>query len=101
MIGQCITSLPLSKLADSPKGGRKLVLLLGTSASRKFPKRDFLPYPNLGTDPITCYLVLSCSSIGFIRHFYQGVIIWFLEGLFNGNVATCRTAVTEVVKEKK
>ncbi|OHW94715.1 major facilitator superfamily transporter [Colletotrichum incanum] len=78
IVGQCFSSILLSKLADSPRGGRKMVLLLGTGAS-----------------------LLSCSSFGFIRHFYQGVILWGLEGVFNGNVATCRTVVTEVVQEKK
>lgn len=53
------------------------------------------------TNPVGSISVLSCSSFGFIKHFYQGVILWGLEGAFNGNVATARTVVTEVVGEKK
>ncbi|KAJ0108373.1 major facilitator superfamily transporter [Diaporthe amygdali] len=33
IIGQCLSSLVLGKIADSPRGGRKFVLLLGTAAS--------------------------------------------------------------------
>ncbi|KZL63314.1 major facilitator superfamily transporter, partial [Colletotrichum incanum] len=78
IISQCISSLFLGRLADSPKGGRKLVLLIGMTGS-----------------------LISCVAFGFIRHFYQALILYTLEGAFNGNVATVRTMVSEVVQEKR
>lgn len=78
IIGQCLSSLWISELADSPKVGRKGVLLLGTAAS-----------------------VISSSLLGFTRHFYQLVLLWGLEGVFNGNVATARTVITEIVGDAK
>ncbi|KAH8743292.1 major facilitator superfamily domain-containing protein [Diaporthe sp. PMI_573] len=78
IIGQCLSSLWISKLADSPRYGRKGVLLLGTAAS-----------------------VISSSLLGFTTHFYQLVLLWGLEGVFNGNVATARTVITEIVGDAK
>lgn len=45
--------------------------------------------------------VISSSLLGFTSHFYQLVLLWGLEGVFNGNVATARTVITEIVGEAK
>ncbi|KAF6823440.1 major facilitator superfamily transporter [Colletotrichum musicola] len=78
IISQCISSLFLGKLSDSRRGGRKLVLLIGMTGS-----------------------FVSCVLFGFIRHYYQAVILYTLEGAFNGNVATVRTMLSEVAREKR
>ncbi|OLN93938.1 putative membrane protein YCR023C-like protein 7 [Colletotrichum chlorophyti] len=87
IVSQCISSLFLGKLSDSPKGGRKLVLLIGLGGSF--------------VDVVQFHSVISCVLFGFIRHFYQALILYTLEGAFNGNVATVRTMVSEVVQEKR
>jgi MFS family permease len=91
IIRQCLSSIWISELADSPKCGRKKVLLLGTAASSKLVLR--------GEDShyLTSILTVGCVS----SHFYQLVVLWGLEGIFNGNVATARTIITEIVGEKK
>ncbi|KZL80408.1 major facilitator superfamily transporter [Colletotrichum incanum] len=54
IVGQCFSSILLSKLADSPRGGRKMVLLLGTGAS---------PKTNMFTT--VSYRFLSRAFVGF------------------------------------
>ncbi|TLD18021.1 hypothetical protein PspLS_10431 [Pyricularia sp. CBS 133598] len=76
-LAQCVSSMILAKVADSPRGGRKLVLAVGTLAS-----------------------TISCLAFGFITSFGQAVALRILEGAFNGNVATVRTMMSEVVKDK-
>ncbi|OHF03975.1 hypothetical protein CORC01_00837 [Colletotrichum orchidophilum] len=78
MLSQCFSSMFLGKLADSPRGGRKLVLLGGIAGS-----------------------FIGCVAFGFITSFKQALALRILEGLVNGNVATVRTMVSEVVVEKK
>ncbi|GJD03505.1 major facilitator superfamily transporter [Colletotrichum higginsianum] len=68
----------LGRLADSPKGGRKLVLLMGLAGS-----------------------FVGCVAFGFITNFKQALALRILEGFVNGNVATVRTMVSEVVVEKR
>ncbi|OLN96879.1 putative membrane protein YCR023C-like protein 5 [Colletotrichum chlorophyti] len=76
MLAQCFSSMFLGKLADSPRGGRKLVLLMGVTGS-------------------------CCVMFGFITNFKQALALRILEGFVNGNVATVRTMVAEVVAEKR
>ncbi|TDZ16052.1 putative membrane protein [Colletotrichum orbiculare MAFF 240422] len=78
MLSQCFSSMFLGKIADSPRGGRKPVLLLGVAGS-----------------------FIGCVSFGFITNFKQALALRILEGLVNGNVATIRTMVSEVVAAKK
>ncbi|KAK6218510.1 major facilitator superfamily transporter [Colletotrichum tabaci] len=78
MLSQCFSSMFLGRLADSPKGGRKLVLLMGLAGS-----------------------FVGCVAFGFITNFKQALALRILEGFVNGNVATVRTMVSEVVVEKR
>ncbi|KAL0932752.1 major facilitator superfamily transporter [Colletotrichum truncatum] len=78
MLSQCLSSMFLGKFADSHRGGRKPVLLLGVLGS-----------------------LVGCVSFGFITNFKQALALRILEGLVNGNVATIRTMVSEVVAEKR
>ncbi|OHW99224.1 major facilitator superfamily transporter [Colletotrichum incanum] len=78
MLSQCFSSMFLGRLADSPKGGRKMVLLMGLAGS-----------------------FVGCVAFGFITNFKQALALRILEGLVNGNVATVRTMVSEVVVEKR
>ncbi|KAF0319283.1 major facilitator superfamily transporter [Colletotrichum asianum] len=78
MLSQCFSSMFLGRLADSHRGGRKPVLLLGVAGS-----------------------LIGCVSFGFITNFKQALALRILEGLVNGNVATIRTMVSEVVAEKR
>lgn len=47
------------------------------------------------------HVVLGCVAFGFITNFKQALALRILEGLVNGNVATVRTMVSEVVIEKR
>ncbi|KAF6793406.1 major facilitator superfamily transporter [Colletotrichum sojae] len=78
LLSQCFSSIFLGKVADSPRGGRKPVLLLGLAGS-----------------------FAGCVLFGFITNFKQALALRILEGLVNGNVATIRTMVSEVVVEKR
>ncbi|KAG7069838.1 major facilitator superfamily transporter [Colletotrichum scovillei] len=77
-IAQAISSLLWGVVSDSPRGGRKLVVL--TSLSGSF---------------------ISCALFGFITSFKQAVFLRVFEGITNGNVAMVRTMVSEVVQEKR
>ncbi|KAG7067966.1 major facilitator superfamily transporter, partial [Colletotrichum scovillei] len=46
-------------------------------------------------------VVIGCVAFGFITDFKQALALRILEGLVNGNVATVRTMVSEVVVEKR
>lgn len=48
-----------------------------------------------------CSKVVGCVLFGFITNFKQALALRILEGLVNGNVATIRTMVSEVVVEKR
>lgn len=78
MLAQCASTLLLGRLADSPRGGRKLVALLSLAGS-----------------------FTTCAAFGFVRSFEQAVVLRVFEGLTNGNVAMVRTMVSEVVVEKR
>ncbi|EFQ36715.1 major facilitator superfamily transporter [Colletotrichum graminicola M1.001] len=73
-----LVSLPISRLADSPRVGRKGVLLM-----------------NLG--------VLGTSTIcfGFTRSFTQALMLRILEGTFSGGTVVVRTMIPEIVPGKK
>ncbi|KAI3326732.1 major facilitator superfamily transporter [Xylariaceae sp. AK1471] len=77
-LAQGCTAVLWGNLADSPRGGRKMVLLLGLSAS-----------------------FISTLAFGFIRDFRQALILRLIEGAVNGNTAMIRTMVSEVVKERR
>ncbi|KAL0930181.1 major facilitator superfamily transporter [Colletotrichum truncatum] len=77
-LAQCISSLLWGMVSDSPRGGRKLVILISLSGS-----------------------FISCSLFGFITSYNQALILRILEGITNGTVAMVRTMVSEVVREKK
>ncbi|GAW18408.1 hypothetical protein ANO14919_078830 [Xylariales sp. No.14919] len=77
-LAQGCTAVPWGHLADSPKGGRKIVLLMGLGGS-----------------------FLSTLAFGFITDFRQAVAIRLIEGAVNGNTAMIRTMVSEVVKERR
>ncbi|TKW52143.1 putative membrane protein [Colletotrichum tanaceti] len=93
MLSQCFSSMFLGRLADSPKGGRKLVLLMGLAGSCEFLFHLVLPSVRVS--------VVGCVAFGFITNFKQALALRILEGLVNGNVATVRTMVSEVVVEKR
>ncbi|TDZ67383.1 putative membrane protein [Colletotrichum trifolii] len=77
-VAQCISSLLWGAVSDSPRGGRKLVVLISLFGS-----------------------FVSCSLFGFITSFKQAVLLRVFEGITNGTVAMVRTMVSEVVQEKK
>ncbi|KAI1264372.1 major facilitator superfamily domain-containing protein [Xylariaceae sp. FL1019] len=75
---QGCTAVLWGHLADSPRGGRKMVLLFGLGGS-----------------------FLSTLAFGFITDFRQAVAIRLIEGAVNGNTAMIRTMVSEVIKERR
>ncbi|TDZ32568.1 putative membrane protein [Colletotrichum spinosum] len=77
-VAQCISSLLWGAVSDSPRGGRKPVVLISLFGS-----------------------FVSCSLFGFITSFKQAVLLRVFEGITNGTVAMVRTMVSEVVQEKK
>ncbi|KAI9163202.1 MFS general substrate transporter [Paramyrothecium foliicola] len=77
-IAQAVSSLIWGAVSDSPRGGRKLVVLTSLTGS-----------------------LISCTLFGFITSFEQAVVLRVFEGITNGNVAMVRTMVSEVVQEKR
>ncbi|KAI8635623.1 major facilitator superfamily transporter [Xylariaceae sp. FL1651] len=77
-LAQGCTAVLWGNLADSPRGGRKLVLLLSLGGS-----------------------FLSTIAFGFISDFRQAIILRLIEGAVNGNTAMVRTMVSEIVKERR
>ncbi|KAI3339093.1 major facilitator superfamily domain-containing protein [Ustulina deusta] len=77
-LAQGCTAVLWGHLADSPRGGRKMVLLMGLGGS-----------------------FLSTLAFGFISDFRQAIVIRLVEGAVNGNTAMIRTMVSEVVKERR
>ncbi|OHE97135.1 major facilitator superfamily transporter, partial [Colletotrichum orchidophilum] len=77
-VAQSLASVFLGSVADSPRGGRKVVIVLSLLGS-----------------------FVACSLFGFVANFKQALVLRFVEGLTNGNVAMVRTMTSEVVQEKK
>ncbi|KAI1752010.1 major facilitator superfamily domain-containing protein [Xylaria castorea] len=77
-LAQGCTAVLWGHLADSPRGGRKMVLLIGLGGS-----------------------FLSTLAFGFISDFRQAIIIRLIEGALNGDTAMIRTMVSEVIKERR
>ncbi|KAI0548954.1 major facilitator superfamily domain-containing protein [Xylaria curta] len=77
-LAQGCTAVLWGHLADSPRGGRKMVLLMGLGGS-----------------------FLSTLAFGFITDFRQAIVIRLVEGALNGNTAMIRTMVSEVIKERR
>ncbi|OLN96908.1 putative membrane protein YCR023C-like protein 9 [Colletotrichum chlorophyti] len=73
-----LVSLPTSRLADSPRFGRKGVLLVSMAV--------------LGT---------STLCFGFIRSFTQAMVLRIIEGTFSGGTLVARTMIPEIVPGKK
>ncbi|KAH6690648.1 major facilitator superfamily domain-containing protein [Plectosphaerella plurivora] len=75
---QFLTALLWGRLADSPRVGRKTVILIGLGG--------------------TCV-----SSIGFAfsRTFTQALCFRLLGGITNGNVGVMRTMISEIIREKR
>lgn len=102
MMSQCASSWFLGRLADSPRGGRKLVTmvsLLGSCKSRSATTWELHCYELCLR--INIYIVITCAAFGFVQNFRQAVLLRIFEGLTNGNVAMVRTMVSEVVVEKR
>ncbi|RMD43946.1 hypothetical protein DV735_g1232, partial [Chaetothyriales sp. CBS 134920] len=75
---QFVTAVVWGRAADSPRLGRKTVLLVGLSGT-----------------------AISLVGIGFSRSFTQ-ILCWrLLSGALNGNVGVLRTMVSEIIAEKK
>ncbi|KAL3479508.1 major facilitator superfamily domain-containing protein [Aspergillus californicus] len=75
---QCLTSMWWGRAADSPRLGRKRVLVLGLTGS-----------------------AISALGMGFSRSFRMALFFRFLAGALNGNVGVLRTMVSEVVEDKR
>ncbi|KAH0439174.1 major facilitator superfamily transporter [Colletotrichum camelliae] len=73
-----LVSLPTSRVADSPRVGRKGVLLMNMAV--------------LGT---------STLCFGFIRSFAQAMVLRIIEGTFSGGTLVTRTMIPEIVPGKK
>ncbi|EGX96426.1 Major facilitator superfamily transporter [Cordyceps militaris CM01] len=78
MAAQFVTALVWGRVADSPRAGRKTVLLIGL----------------VGTS-------LSCVGFGFATSFWQALLFRTLGGATNGNIGVMRTMISEIVREKK
>ncbi|MCJ1314305.1 hypothetical protein MMC25_007985 [Agyrium rufum] len=75
---QMLTAMLWGRMADSPRCGRKMVLLVGL----------------FGTG-------LSCVGFGFSRGFWSACFFRVAGGALNGNVGVMRTMISEVIREKK
>lgn len=75
---QFITALVWGRLADSPRVGRKTVLLIGLGG--------------------TC---LSSIGFAFSTTFAQALVFRMLGGVTNGNVGVMRTMISEIIREKR
>ncbi|KAI8270310.1 hypothetical protein K4K56_003586 [Colletotrichum sp. SAR 10_98] len=73
-----LVSLPTSRVADSPRVGRKGVLLMSMAV--------------LGT---------STLCFGFIRSFAQAMVLRIVEGTFSGGTLVVRTMIPEIVPGKR
>ncbi|KAF4477765.1 putative membrane protein [Colletotrichum fructicola Nara gc5] len=73
-----LVSLPTSRVADSPRVGRKGVLLMSMAV--------------LGT---------STLCFGFIRSFAQAMVLRIIEGMFSGGTLVVRTMIPEIVPGKR
>ncbi|KAF5494518.1 putative membrane protein [Colletotrichum siamense] len=73
-----LVSLPTSRVADSPRVGRKGVLLMSMAV--------------LGT---------STLCFGFIRSFAQAMVLRIIEGTFSGGTLVVRTMIPEIVPGKR
>lgn len=78
MAAQFVTAMIWGRVADSPRFGRKSVLLVGL----------------LGTS-------LSCLGFGFATTFWQALVFRTLGGATNGNIGVMRTMISEIIREKK
>ncbi|RMD42061.1 hypothetical protein DV735_g3061, partial [Chaetothyriales sp. CBS 134920] len=75
---QFVTAVVWGRAADSPRLGRKTVLLVGLAGT-----------------------AISSVGIGFSRSFTQMLFWRLLSGALNGNVGVLRTMVSEIIAEKK
>ncbi|KAH6899872.1 major facilitator superfamily domain-containing protein [Thelonectria olida] len=75
---QFVTAMIWGRVADSPRAGRKAVLLIGL-----------------------CGTSLSCLGFGFSRSFWQALVFRTMGGMTNGNVGVMRTMISEIIREKR
>lgn len=75
---QFMTAFLWGRIADSERGGRKRVLLVGI----------------LGT-------CVSCVGVGFSTSFVSAALFRTFGGVMNGNLGVLRTMVSEIISEKK
>ncbi|KAF5010023.1 hypothetical protein FDECE_3802 [Fusarium decemcellulare] len=75
---QFVTAMLWGRVADSPRAGRKTVLLIGL-----------------------CGTSLSCLGFGFATSFWQALVFRTIGGATNGNVGVMRTMISEIIREKK
>ncbi|KAM5341207.1 hypothetical protein ACJ41O_015316 [Fusarium nematophilum] len=75
---QCATSLWWGRAADSPRLGRKRVLIVGLLGS-----------------------AMSALGMGFSKSLYFAFFFRFLAGALNGNIGVLRTMVSEVILDKR
>ncbi|KAH8699666.1 major facilitator superfamily domain-containing protein [Ilyonectria robusta] len=75
---QFVTAMIWGRVADSPRAGRKTVLLIGLFG--------------------TC---VSCLGFGFSTTFWQALLFRIIGGVTNGNVGVMRTMISEIIREKK
>ncbi len=75
---QCLTSMWWGYAADSPRLGRKRVLVIGLTGT-----------------------TLSALGMGFSRSLAMAFFFRFLAGALNGNVGVLRTMISEVVVERR
>ncbi|CAK7200850.1 hypothetical protein SEUCBS139899_003549 [Sporothrix eucalyptigena] len=75
---QFLTAMFWGRLADSPRFGRKTVLMIGLAGT-----------------------MLSCLGFGFSQSFWQALFFRSIGGATNGNVGVLRTMISEIIREKK
>ncbi|OAA61944.1 major facilitator superfamily transporter [Niveomyces insectorum RCEF 264] len=75
---QFLTAMVWGRLADSPRFGRKKVLMIGLTGT-----------------------LFSCLGFGFAQSFWQALVFRSIGGATNGNVGVLRTMISEIVRERK
>ncbi|KAK7415914.1 hypothetical protein QQZ08_012209 [Neonectria magnoliae] len=75
---QFLTAMLWGSIADSPRAGRKTVLLIGL-----------------------CGTSVSALGFGFSTTFWQALLFRTIGGATNGNVGVMRTMISEIIREKR
>ncbi|KAJ2902712.1 hypothetical protein MKZ38_000222 [Zalerion maritima] len=94
---QFTTAMLWGRAADSPRLGRKTILMIGLIGTSKS-----IIEPILAQLPLLTYpQVISCFGFGFATSFWQAMLFRIMGGITNGNIGVLRTMISEIIQEKK